>query len=146
MVTYNWTKKDENGKRIYRKLQKPRLVNHKIFDPERDDQRHDYYYSLLLFFVPFRDKVHLLLPNERPEEAFYHLLSSNTDCSAHHIQLQKALEAQAAVRKINEARQDANQDDSHTIVQEVDEPQLMGEAKVAMKEVFDLNVNGNEPG
>ena len=42
---YDWQGKDDNGNRKYRKLTKPRLPNHKLFDPENEAQREDYYYS-----------------------------------------------------------------------------------------------------
>ena len=38
---------DDNGNRKYRKLTKPQLPNHKLFDPETEAQREDYYYSLM---------------------------------------------------------------------------------------------------
>ena len=32
---------DEQGQRKYRKLNKPKLPNHKLFDPENENQRED---------------------------------------------------------------------------------------------------------
>ena len=125
------------GKRPYRKLTKPRLPNHRLFDPEREDQREAYYYSLILIFVPFRDERSLLLENETAEEAFQHLLPGNSDCSAYHCRLQKMLQAQANIKKIDDARQGDGEE--HKISKEDDEPQLMGEARAAMKELFDMN-------
>ena len=49
------------------------------------------------------------------------------------------LQAQANVKKINDARQADGEE--HTISKEDDEPQLMGEARAAMKELFDMNTN-----
>ena len=60
MANYDYYSKDANALRKYRKLQKPRLVNHKLFDPEKEEQRQDYLYSLILLFAPFRDKSCLL--------------------------------------------------------------------------------------
>ena len=61
MIVY--IKKD--NQRVYKKkLNTPRLVNHKLFDPEKETQREDYYYSLILLFVPFHDESNLLLENE----------------------------------------------------------------------------------
>ena len=65
VANYEWQGRDDDGNRKYRKLSKPRLPNHKLFDPENEDQREDYYYSLVLLFTPFRDESSLLLPNER---------------------------------------------------------------------------------
>ena len=90
MAYYDWQGKDDNGKRKYRKLTKPRLPNHKLFDPENEAQREDYYYSLLLLFTPFREESGLLLENETAEEAFHRL--QNEDSLAHHAKLNKMLE------------------------------------------------------
>ena len=122
--------------RQYRKLTKPRLPNHRLFDPEKEDQREGYYYSLILLFVPFRDESSLLLENETAEEAFRCLLPADSDCSAYHCRLQKILQAQASIKKINDARQADGEE--HKISKEDDEPQLMGEARAAMKELFDM--------
>ena len=48
---YVLSKVDCHGNRQYRKLNKPRPPNHKLYDPSKEDQREDYY--LLLLFVPF---------------------------------------------------------------------------------------------
>ena len=137
---YDWQGKDDNGNRKYRKLTKPRLPNHKLFDPETEAQREDYYYSLILLFTPFREESGLLLENETAEEAFHRL--QNEDSLAHHAKLNKMLEAQSSIRKINEARQaDGEQE---MVNKEDDDPQLIGEAKNAMDEVFDMNVNSGD--
>ena len=126
------------GERQYHKLTKPRLPNHILFDPEKEEQRQGYYYSLILLFVPFRDESSLLLENETAEEAFQCLLPAESDGSAYHPRLQKILQAQA-VKKINDARQADGEE--NTISKEDDEPQLMGEARAAMKDLFDMNTN-----
>ena len=137
---YDWQGKDDNGNRKYRKLTKPRLPNHKLFDSENEAQREDYYYSLLLLFTPFREESGLLLENETAEEAFHRL--QNEDSLAHHAKLNKMLEAQSSIRKINEARQaDGEQE---MVSKEDDDPQLIGEAKNAMNKVFDMNVNSGD--
>ena len=48
VANYDWFKKDSDGKRVYRKLTNSRIVNHKLFDPQKEHQREDYFYSLLL--------------------------------------------------------------------------------------------------
>ena len=53
VASYDWQSKDSRGRRVYSKLKKPRLPNHRLFDPENENQREDYYYlgyfsSLLL--------------------------------------------------------------------------------------------------
>ena len=119
----------------YRKLTKPRLPNH----TKREDQREAYYYSLILLFVPFQDERSLLLENDTAEEAFLHLLPGDSDCSAYHYRLKKMLRAQANIKKINDARQADGEE--RTISKEDNELQLMGEARAAMKEMFDMNTN-----
>ena len=118
VANYDWYGKDCDGDRKYTKLKKPRLPNRKVFDPEKDAQREDYYYSLIVLFVPFRTESSLLLDNERGEEAFHRLV--NPDCCSYHARLQM-LEAQSSIQKINEAR--------HADLEEKisnDEPQLTG--------------------
>ena len=38
---------DTSCQRMYKKVTKPKLPNHKIFDPEKVNQRQDYFYSLV---------------------------------------------------------------------------------------------------
>lgn len=52
---------DKDGHHKHIKLTKPRLPNHKLYDPSKEEQREDYYYSLILLFVPFQDESSLLL-------------------------------------------------------------------------------------
>ena len=99
---YDYAGKDEDGARKYKLLNKPRLPNHKIFNPEKEYQKEAYYYSLLLLFVPFRDDSELLEDDETAEEAFERLVTDNS--KAYHEKLHKALQAQAMVKEINEAR------------------------------------------
>ena len=105
VANFDWYGKDSKGQRKYRKLGKPRLVNHKIFYPEKEDQREDYFYSLILLFVPFRDEASLLNGNETAEEAFQRLLPASGDCQNYHSRLQTMLKAKANLKAIREARQ-----------------------------------------
>ena len=95
---------DSAGKRKYRKLTKPRLPNHRLYDPSKEDQREDYYYSLLLLFVPFRCESNLIGKHKNAEQAFKGFLSSSDDMKGHHEKLKKLLEAQNKVKEINEHR------------------------------------------
>ena len=88
-------------------------------------------------FVPFGDESNLLLQDESTEEAFHRLLPANADCSAYLDKLQKMLKAQSNIKKINEARQADGVEEK--VNKEDDDPQLMGEAKTAMKEVVEMN-------
>ena len=85
MANYDYYSKDANGLRKYRKLQKARLVNHKLFYSEKEEQRQDYFYSLILLFAPFRDELCLLGQDETAVEAFNWLLPQNDECSAYHM-------------------------------------------------------------
>ena len=88
---------DNHGKRKYRKLVKPKLHNHKHFDPGNENQKEDYFYSLVLLFSPFRDESSLLLDKETSEQAFHRLLSNKS--SDHHAKLKVMLEVAANVKK-----------------------------------------------
>ena len=127
---------DEQGQRKYRKLNKPKLPNHKLFDPENENQREQYYYSLVLLFCPFRDESMLLHDNETAEAAFNRLVSSKS--SRYHAKLKVMLSAASNVKKIKEARQHDGQEE--VVKKEDDDPQLFGEAKTAMTDVLDMNV------
>ena len=64
---------DDHGMRKYRKLVKPKLPNHKLFDSGNENQKEDYFYSLVLLFSPFRDESCLLKDKETSEQAFNRL-------------------------------------------------------------------------
>ena len=139
VANYDYCGTDGNGDRKYKKLTKPRLPNHKLFDPEIEEQTEAYYYSLILLFVPFRDESSLLLENETAEEAFRRHLPDDSSCSAYHSRLQKMLQVRANIKKINDARQADGEE--HKMSKQDDDPQLMGEARTAMKELFDMNAH-----
>ena len=46
VANYTASGKDKSGHKTYRKLQKPRLVNHYVFDPQKNEDREKYYYPL----------------------------------------------------------------------------------------------------
>ena len=140
VANYTASGKDKSGHKTYRELQKPRLVNHDVFDPKKNEDREKYYYSLILLFVPFRDESDLLLAGETAEEAFNRLLPTNDSCSAYHSRLQKILALQATVKKIDEARE-ADVEDKQPEYEEDDDPQVEGEAKAAMQDVVDMHDN-----
>ena len=60
------------------------MVGCTVFDPEKESQREDYFYSLILLFVPFQNESDLLLPKETVEEAFSRLLPNNPNWSKYH--------------------------------------------------------------
>ena len=81
----------------------------------------------------------MLLENETTEEAFRRLLPDDSTCSAYHGRLQKMLQTRANIKKINDAQQADGEE--HKISERDDDPQLLGEAKTAMKELFDMNAH-----
>ena len=99
---YTLSEVDSAGNRKYRKLTKPCLPNHKLYDPSKEDQREDYYYSLLLLFVPFRCESNLIGTHKSAEQAFHEFLSSRSEMQDHHEKLIKMLEAQNKIKEINE--------------------------------------------
>ena len=128
---------DSNGQYTYHKLSKPRLPKHKLYDPNRENEREDYNYSLLLLFVPFRNESDLVEPQEKAEEAFKRCMQPGSSLNLHHDKLQQMLLAQSKVREINEARKE---DNSPRTAQDADEDglQVLGEAQSAMSDVRDL--------
>ena len=101
----------------------------------RENQREDYFYLLILLFVPFRDESTLLLKNEIAE-AFHWLMNENS--SAYHAKLQRILDAQSMIKEINEARQ---ADGEEKWVNKDNDLKLMGEAKTAMHDMANVIVN-----
>ena len=132
---YVYSGTSDNSTRVYQKLQKPHLPNHKLFDPSNENQREDYYYYLLLLFIPFHDENDLIAEGETAEVAFNRHIGSNVDLSEHHEKLQALLKAQTAVKVINEARQ--VQDAPAPAAEE--DAFFQGEAKAALEDVFLLN-------
>ena len=140
MAWIDWTSRDKEGGRKYRRLNKPRLPNHKLFHREKEEQREDYYYSLILLFIPYRDEGYLLLPNESAVDAFRRL--GNESCSIHLERLQAMLAAQVKINKINEARHKAGGDEKEVSQDDDnDGPQLVGEGKSAMDDALGINAN-----
>ena len=124
----------------YRKRSKPLLINHKLFDPNKEYQREDYFYSLLLLFVPFRDESELLQEGETAESSFNRKLQSNSGLQFHQKKLQRILQAQVNVKAIDDARQveeavsDGKEDPAEGL-------QIIGEAQAAMDDAQDLQFN-----
>ena len=132
--TYNGI--DFSGNRSYRKLEKSRLPNHRLYDPTKENERESYYYSLLLLFLPFRDEADLS-ENNSAEQAFNKFLALHTDMKCHHEKLLKMLNAHSKVTEINSAREkfeNTNGDDK-TEPEGVD---ILGEATAAMNDVHDI--------
>ena len=135
----DYTRDPQQGRCGYRQLTKPCIPNHKLFDPSNESQKEDYYYSLLLLFVPFRDESDLLRPNETAEQSFARQYTSGSYMHKHHERLQQMLQAQTKIQEINEARQ-ANTDAS-VQTEQIDEPNVVGEAKAAMNDVQEMQAS-----
>ena len=128
---------DKNGKRSYRKLDKPRLPNFKLFDPQKEEQRDSYFDALILLFVPFTNEDDLIQDGETVEEAFNRHTASNDRCSKYHQKLTKILEAQSNSKDNKDARA-ANKDDDNDKMED-DEPQLIGQIKDAMNDINEMD-------
>ena len=74
VANYKYIGTDEKNNRQYVQLTKPILPNHKLYNCEKEDHCDEFYYSMILLFVPFRDGSTLV--NE-DEKAFNRLLGNN---------------------------------------------------------------------
>ena len=68
-----------SGRRTYKKLNKPHLPNHRVYDPRKENEKQDYFYSLLLLFHPFRNECDLLEKDQTAEDAFYQFITSDAN-------------------------------------------------------------------
>ena len=118
------------------------LPNHKLYNPNNENERECYFYSLLLLFVPFLNEQNLLQAGESAEQAFQRHMEENVALNTHSEKLLRMLEARNTVQKINEARQTEQEAMQQLQPLEEDErPQVVGEARSAMNDVFDLQHN-----
>ena len=95
---------DDDGNPVYSMLTKPILPNHRMFDPSKENERENYFYSLLLLFVPFRNEADLIEEGETAETAFNRHMAENDSLNTHSEKLQRMLKARESVKKIDEAR------------------------------------------
>ena len=65
----------------------------------------------------------------------------NDERSAYHSQLQTMLQAKANLKATNETKYVDGREE--TICEKHDDPKLPGEAKSAMKDMYDMNANAN---
>ena len=142
---------DEGGNPVYRERSKPILPNHRVYNPAKENERENYYYSLLLLFVPFRDEADLIEEGETgetAESAFERHLEENVALNTHSEKLQRMLRAREHVQQINEARraQEENVTNEPGPVEDDNGPQVAGEATSAMNDVLDLHQNDESDG
>ena len=142
VADYVKTGVDKDGNTTYRRLTKSVLPNHKLYNPNKEDEKESYYYSLLLLFVPFRNEGDLIEEGESAEDAFQRHMEHNDALNTHSEKLQRMLSARENVQKINEARQAAVQKVPMPDPSEEDDgPQVAGEATSAMHDVANLQEN-----
>ena len=130
---------DAEGRRQYVRLGKPKIPNHRIYDPNKPDEREAYFYSLLLLFVPFTDESQLVSEGQTAEEAFNEHFKDHSSMEEHHESLQRMLQAQSKVKRINEARKDEELPADKDAAVEEEGIKLVGEAEAAMHDVRDMN-------
>ena len=121
---YKYDGNDKNGERKYRKLTKPVLPNHKIFNPLKEEERE----LLLLTHDPFRDEAGLILDGETVEEAFQRHRNDNDSLNMHHDKLQNLLGAEKKWKEIQDARKNiglGEAEEAELKNRDEDEPQLL---------------------
>ena len=128
---------DKNGKRAYRKLDKPHLPNFKHFDIHKGDQKDSYYYAIILLFVPFRKEEALVNDGETVEEAFNRHILDHERCLEAHKKFTKLLQAEEIIKDIKDARA-ANREEENKNVED-DDPQLLGQINDTMKDVKEMD-------
>ena len=125
---------DKNGKRKYHRLNKSVLPNHRLYNPSKENERENYFYSPLLLFVPFHNETDLTEEGESAEDAFDRHMQEKDALNTQSEKLQMMLKARENVENINEPRQE------QLPMLEVDEgPQVAGKA---MHDVANLQENG----
>ena len=141
---YKYDGNDKNGERKYRKLTKPVLPNHKIFNPLKEEERESYYYSLMILFVPFRYEAGLILDGETVEEAFQRHRNDNDSLNMHHDKFENLLGAEKKWKEIQDARKNiglGEAEEAELKNRDDDEPQLLGEIMDAVNDIADMNNN-----
>ena len=68
---------------------KPILPNHRVHDPAKENERKNYYHSMLLLFVPFHNQADLIEDGETANSAFKRYLEQNDDLNMHSEKLQR---------------------------------------------------------
>ena len=83
IANYEFAGLIKDGQSEYRKLNKPHLPNHRLYDPTKDSEVNEYNYSLLLLFDPFRHENNLLQLSEPPSAVVVLIMLNYRKCSTH---------------------------------------------------------------
>ena len=138
---------NSDGNPVYLEHTKLFLPKHRVYNPAKENERKNYYYSLLLLFVPFRNKADLIEEGETPESAFKRHLEQNNKLNTHSEKLQQMLIARERVQQINEARRAREDVITEPGPEEDDDsPQVAGEATSAMNDVANLHQDSDTEG
>ena len=121
------------------------LPNHRVYDPAKENERENYYYSMLLLFVPFCNQADFIEEGETAESAFKRYLEQNDELNTHSEKLERMLIVRERVQQINEAGRAWEEYIPTEPGPEEDDdgPQVAGEVTSAMKDVVDLHQNSN---
>ena len=132
MFVYRRGDDDAEGRRQY-------FTNHRLYNPNKPDEREAYFYSLLLLFVPFTDESELVGDGQTTEEAFNEHFKDYSSIEDHHESLQKMLQAQSKVQRINEARKEEEVPADEDVAVEDEVIKIIGEAEAAMHDVHNMD-------
>ena len=94
---------------------------------------------MLLLFVPFTDELELVGDGQITEEAFNEHFKDYSSMENHHESLQKMLQAESKVQRINEARKEEEVPADEDAAVEDEGIKIIGEAEAAMHDVHDMD-------
>ena len=89
--------------------------------------------------MPFTDESELVGDGQTAEEAFNEHFRDHSSMEHHHESLQKMLQAQAKVRRINEVRKEEEVPADEDAAVEDEGIKIIGEAEAAMHDVHDMD-------
>ena len=94
---------------------------------------------MLLLFVSFTDESQLVGDGQTAEEAFNEHFRDYSSMEDHHESLQKMLQAQLKVRRINQARKEEEVPEDENEAAEEEGVKLANETEIAMNDVHDMD-------
>ena len=89
--------------------------------------------------MPLTDESQLVGEGQTAEEAFNEHFKDHSSMEEHHESLQRMLQAQSKVKRINKARKDEELPADKDAAVEEEGIKLVGEAEAAMHDVHDMN-------